>query len=126
MDRRDALRLIAGAAAAAGVGAAPAAGQEIYGSHLMTERERALHMRRMREAGTEEERRRIREEHRLEMRRRAAERGETLPEPPRDGRGRGGMGHGGGMGSDGMRRDGGGMGPDGMRRKGGGGMGRGG
>ncbi|MFO7856057.1 MAG: hypothetical protein R6V44_12720 [Paracoccaceae bacterium] len=124
MDRRNALRLIAGAAVAAGVGAAPAAGREIFGSHLMTERERELHMRRMREAGAEEERRLIREEHRIEMRRRAAERGETLAEPPREGRGRHGMRRDGGMGSDGMRRDGGGMGPDGMRRKGGG-MGRG-
>src|SRR6056297_3148333 len=105
MDRRSALRLIAAAAVAAG----PAAGQEIFGSHLMTERERELHMRRMREAGSEEERRLIREEHRIDMRRRAAERGETLPEPPREGRGQ-----------DGMRRDGGGMGPDGMRRDGGG------
>lgn len=70
----------------------PEAGeQQIYGSHLMTEQERAEHRAKMRAAATEEERERIRREHHELMEERAKERGLTLPdEPPaRQGAGQG-------------------------------------
>ncbi|MCL4686245.1 hypothetical protein KJ059_16020 [Myxococcota bacterium] len=75
--------------------------EPIYGRQLMTDAEVARQRERMRAAGSEEERARIRAEHHVEMRRRAAERGVDLPETPPAGRGPGsGMGpRGGGMGS---------------------------
>lgn len=67
--------------------------QPIYGSQMMTDRERMVYRERMRSAGTEEERARIRSEHHERMQERAAERGMTLPaEPPARGMGQG-MGH---------------------------------
>jgi hypothetical protein len=96
--------------------------QPIYGSHLMTEQERAEHRAQMRAAKTAEERERIRKEHHERMEIRAKERGVTIPdEPPPRGGGKGpgrmgppssGMGPGGaGMGPGGGM--GGGMGPGG-------------
>lgn len=84
--------------------------EQIYGSQLMTQQERAEYQAKMRAAKTAEERDQIRREHHALMRERAKARGVTLPdEPPARG---GGMGPSGGMGP------GSGMGP-------GGGMGRG-
>jgi hypothetical protein len=81
----------------------------IYGRELMTDAEVARQRERMRAAGSEEERARIRAEHHAEMRRRATERGVDLPEAPPAGRGpgsgmgprRGGTGSGGGAGPGG-------------------------
>lgn len=84
--------------------------EQIYGSQLMTQQERAEYQAKMRAAKTAEERDQIRREHHALMKERAKARGMTLPdEPPARG---GGMGPSGGMGP------GSGMGP-------GGGMGRG-
>lgn len=78
------------------------AAEEIYGSQLMTERERNEYRDRMRNAKTAEERQRLRYEHHEQMRERAEARGLTLPEtPPARGMGKGmapGTGQGGGMG----------------------------
>lgn len=80
----------------------------IYGSELMTEQERNEHRQRMRNAGTPEERERIRNENHERMSRRAKERGVTLPdEPMMPGMGRGsapgrGMGPGRGAGQGGQ------------------------
>lgn len=78
---------------------------QIYGSQLMTQQERAEYQARMRSANTDAERERIRQEHHERMKERAKARGVTLPDqPPGD---RGGMGSGrgvspgGGMGSGG-------------------------
>lgn len=75
--------------------------EQIYGSQLMTQEERAEYRARMRAAKTAEEREQIRKEHHELMKVRAKERGITLPdEPPAKrggiGPGRGGMGPGGG------------------------------
>lgn len=79
--------------------------QQIYGSQLMTQQERAAYRARMRAAKTQEEREKIRAEHHEQMKVRAKEKGVTLPdEPPMRG---GGMG-------PGMGPGGGGMGPGGM------------
>ena len=79
--------------------------EQIYGSQLMTQQERAEHRIKMRNAKTSEAREQIRAQHHKEMQIRAKQRGVTLPdEPPAAGMG-GGMGPGGGMG--------GGMGPGG-------------
>jgi hypothetical protein len=77
--------------------AAETQGQEqIYGSQLMTEQERAEYQAKMRAAKTAEERERIRTEHHEQMEVRAKERGMTLSdEPPMKGGGMG-PGHGGG------------------------------
>jgi len=86
---------------------------QTYGSHLMTEQERAEHRARMRAATTAEERERIRKEHHERMELRAKERGVKIPdEPPPQGGGKGpgGMDPGSGMGPGG-----GGMGPGGGR-----------
>lgn len=77
--------------------------QQIYGSQLMTQQERAAYRARMRAAKTQEEREKIRAEHHEQMKARAKEKGMTLPdEPPMRGGGMGpgggGMGPGGGMG----------------------------
>lgn len=89
--------------------------EQIYGSQLMTQQERAEYRAKMRAAKTAEELEKIRSEHHEHMKERAKERGVTLPdEPPARG---GGMGPGaGGMspGSGGMV-PGGGMGPGGGR-----------
>ncbi len=72
--------------------------EQIYGSQLMTEQERAEYRAAMRAAKTAEEREKIRKEHHERMEARAKERGMTLPdEPPMRGDGMG-MGPGGGMG----------------------------
>jgi len=70
--------------------------EQIYGSQLMTQQERAEQRDKMRAAKTAEEREQIRKEHRERMEQRAKERGVTLPdEPPARGSGmgsgRGGM-----------------------------------
>lgn len=83
----------------------------LYGSQLMTERERAEQRARMRSAATWEEQLRIRKEHHERMEKRAKERGIDLPDEPMPqqgpmGQGYGGMGSG-GMGSGGSGSDGG-------------------
>jgi hypothetical protein len=94
---------------------------QIYGSQLMTEKERAAYLAKIRAAKTETEHEKIRAEHHERMMERAKEKGITLPdEPPARGMGpqpmnNGGPGMGGGVGP------GGGMGPGpgtggGMRR----------
>ncbi|MBW2576150.1 MAG: hypothetical protein JRC56_01790 [Deltaproteobacteria bacterium] len=87
--------------------------EQIYGSQLMTQQERAEYHTKIRAAKTAEEREQIRNEHHARMKARTVERGLTLPEEPARGRGMdpgcegigpggGGMGHqGGGMGSRG-------------------------
>ncbi|MFH2140237.1 MAG: hypothetical protein ABII63_05530 [Pseudomonadota bacterium] len=87
--------------------------ERIYGSQLMTQKERNAYRAKMRAAKTAEERERIRNEHHEQMKIRAKERGVTLPDmPPAAGGGMmgpgGGMRQGGGMGSGGGMRQGGG------------------
>lgn len=82
--------------------------EQIYGSQLMTQQERAEQRAKMRAAKTAEEREQIRKEHHERMNERAKERGVALPdEPPARGSGMGpgggGMSPGGGMGSGGGR-----------------------
>jgi hypothetical protein len=90
-------------------GAQSQAGGGIYGSQLMTQRERTEYRARMRSLRTAQERERFRLEHHERMQERARERGITLPdEPPaRSGRGMGpggqGIGPGGGAGGPGGR-----------------------
>jgi Na+-transporting NADH:ubiquinone oxidoreductase subunit NqrC len=75
----------------------------IYGSQLMTEKERMEYRERLRAAHTVEEREQIRMEHHKQMQKRAREQGMMLPdEPPERGMGKGG-GMGGGMGRGGGR-----------------------
>lgn len=96
----------------AAVRAEDQAREPIYGSHLMTDQERAEHRTQMRGATTAEERERIRKEHHERMELRAKERGLTIPnEPPPRGGGKG-PGRMGPPGS-GMGPSGGGMGPGG-------------
>lgn len=81
-----------------------AAEDTVYGSQLMTARERMEYRQRMQSARTEAERLAIRNEHHERMRARAQEMGVTLPDaPPAQGMGRrqndgagGRRGHGGG------------------------------
>lgn len=54
----------------------------IYGSQLMTERERLEYRNRMRTLRTAEERERFREQHHEQMQERARERGVQLPDAP--------------------------------------------
>ena len=69
---------------------------QIYGSQLMTQKERSEYQARMRNAKTEQEREQIRKQHHEQMQVRAKKKGVTLPdEPPARGMG-GGMGPGGG------------------------------
>lgn len=83
--------------------------EQIYGSQLMTQQERAEHLARIRAAKTAEEREQIRKDHHERMKDRARERGVTVPdEPPAKGSG---MGSGGGR----MGQGGGGMGSGGGR-----------
>jgi len=87
--------------------------EQIYGSQLMTQQERAEHRTKMRNAKTSEAREQVRAQHHKEMQVRAKQQGVTLPdEPPAAGMG-GGMGPGGGMG--GGTGSGGGMGSGGGR-----------
>jgi hypothetical protein len=75
--------------------------EQIFGSQIMTEQERAEFRAKMRAAKTNEEREKVRSEHHALMKERAKERGVTLPdEPPVRGKGQG-LGPGGGMGSGG-------------------------
>jgi hypothetical protein len=77
---------------------------QIYGSQLMTEKERNEYRNRMRSAKTVQEQEQIRAEHHKSMQVRAKERGVTLPDQPPTkggGMGPGGMGSGGGMGPGG-------------------------
>ncbi len=86
--------------------------EKIYGSQLMTRKERAEHRSKMRSLKTQEERDAYRLEHHKKMQERAKGKGMTLPdEPPATGMGMGGMRQGGG----GMGPGGGGMGPGGGR-----------
>jgi len=92
--------------------------ERIYGSQLMTSKERTEYRARMRAAKTAEEREQIRNEHHERMKVRAKERGVSLPDVPPargGGAGAGGMGPGGPMG--GMGPGGGGMGPGGGRNR---------
>ena len=72
--------------------------EQIYGSQLMTLKERNEHRAKLRAAKTEQEREQIRLEHHKQMQERAKERGVTLPdEPTPGGKGAGaGTGPGGG------------------------------
>jgi hypothetical protein len=92
--------------------------EQIYGSQLMTEQERAQYQAKMRAAKTEQEREQIRAEHHKQMQARAKERGVTLPdEPPPRGMGGGpGPGPGAGTGPGAGKGPGGGMGPGGGPR----------
>lgn len=56
--------------------------EEVYGSQLMTRKERSEHRAKMRAAKTSEEREQIRKEHHERMKERARERGVTLPDDP--------------------------------------------
>lgn len=84
--------------------------KQIYGYKLMTRKERAEYLIRMRAAKTQEERERIRNEHHEQMKVRAKKLGMMLPDaPPASGMGQGmgpgsGMGRGGGMGQGGGNR----------------------
>jgi hypothetical protein len=90
--------------------------EQIYGSQLMTQQERAEYRAKMRTAKTAEEQEQIRKEHHERMKERAAERGVTLTEePPAGGRGMGPCGEQMGPGGAGMGPRGGGMGPGGRR-----------
>jgi len=60
----------------------------LYGAELMTPEERDAYIEKMRSAKTQEERRKLRDEHRAEMQKRAKEKGVTLPEPRGPGAGR--------------------------------------
>lgn len=76
---------------------------QIYGSQLMSQKERNEYRQRLQSAKTLKERERIRHEHHERMQERAKARGLKLPdEPPAHGMG-GGMGPGGGMRSGGGR-----------------------
>ncbi|MGA8010253.1 MAG: hypothetical protein WCA24_12785 [Thiomonas sp.] len=97
--------------------------ETIYGSQLMTQKERREYRLKMRQAKTVEQREQIRAENHKSMQERAKERGVKLPDtPPARGMrsGGGGMGPGGG----GQGPGGGGIGPGGGGQgPGGGGMG---
>ena len=77
--------------------------ETIYGSQLMTQKERREYRLKMREAKTAEQREQIRAEHHKQMQERAKERGMKLPDaPPAQGMHQGmGPGGGGGMGPGG-------------------------
>ena len=92
--------------------------ETIYGSQLMTQKERREYRFKMREAKTTEQREQIRAEHHKLMQERAKERGVKLPDaPPAQGMYQG-MGSGGAMGpgGGGMGPGGGGMGPGGAAK----------
>jgi hypothetical protein len=115
---------------AAGLGVAPAAAasaqaqqETIYGSQLMTAKERQEYRLKLRQAKTVEEREQIRDEHHKLMQERAKERGVKLPDlPPAQGMHQGigpgaGRGPGAGMGPGGGMGPGAGMGPGGGAAK---------
>ncbi len=119
LTSRRAMLLGVGAALLGAIALPAQAQQQIYGSQLMTRRERIEYRARMRAAKTARERERIRAEHHRQMQERARERGFKLPDtPPPGGAGMGPGGGGGGMGpgGGGMGPGGGGMGPGGGRR----------
>lgn len=70
--------------------------ERIYGSQLMTDRERTEYRAKMRAAASEEEREQIRREHHELMEQRARERGLSLPDEPPAARGGAGQGAGSG------------------------------
>lgn len=75
------------------------ADEKVYGSQLMTEKERNEHRNQLRSAKNEQERKQIRKEHHERMKVRAEKRGLSMPdEVPARG---GGMGSGRGTGSGG-------------------------
>lgn len=67
----------------------PSGQPRMYGADLMTPQERDAYIEKMRAAKTPEERVKLRDEHRIEMQKRAQERGVTLPEPRGPGAGKG-------------------------------------
>lgn len=72
--------------------------EQVYGSQLMTQKERAAHRANLRAAKTAEEKAQVRAEHHERMQERAKQQGVTLPDsPPAIGGGMG-PGPGGGMG----------------------------
>ncbi len=78
--------------------------EQIYGSELMTQQERAEYQTRMHSAKTQQECEQIRLEHHKQMQERAKAQGRTLPDMPPAGMGPGsrmGPGGGGGMGPGG-------------------------
>lgn len=109
MSQSKLIRSLVAACLVLGAGstfAADAAGEQVFGSQLMTQQERNEYRLRMQSAKTPEDQARIRAEHHESMQARAHERGVTLPAtPPERGAGRG-MGPGMGGGGPGM-----GMGP---------------
>ena len=72
------------------------AAEQVYGSQLMTEQERAEHRTKMQSIKTAEERERYRLEHHKKMEKRAKQQGMTLPAMPQS--------QGGGMGGGGRGR----------------------
>jgi hypothetical protein len=60
----------------------------MYGSDLMTPQEREAYIEKLRSAKTQDERLKLRDEHRAEMQKRAKEQGVTLPEPRGPGAGK--------------------------------------
>jgi hypothetical protein len=90
--------------------------EQIYGSQLMTQQERAEYREKMRTAKTAEEQEQMRKEHHERMEERAAKRGVTLTEePPAGGRGMGPCGGKMGPGGAGTSPRGGVLGPSGHR-----------
>ena len=97
MNRRQSIRLMLGAAALAALPvrthAQQAAKRPLWGQEMLSEQERNRFHLEMRNARSEQERLRIREEHQALIRQRAQERGVEVP--PGAGRGMGqGMGQG--------------------------------
>jgi len=90
---------------------------QIYGSQLMTVRERNEYQVKMRSMKTEAEREAYRLEHHKQMQKRAREKGITLPDGPPAQRGHMGAGPGGGMGGGMGGGPGGGMGGGGAGGK---------
>lgn len=78
--------------------------EQVYGSQLMTQKERMEHRTQLKAAKTAQEREQIRKAHHDKMQQRAKEKGVTLPDMPAGGAmmgpkgGMGPMGPGGGMG----------------------------
>lgn len=105
-NRRTVLAAAVAAVLLGTAGGPAIAQQTIYGSQLMTRKERLEYRERLRAAKTQEERNRIRAEHHERMQERARERGVKLPDmPPAGGAGAGpGPGGGGGMGGGGGGR----------------------
>jgi len=82
--------VLASAFLASGVTAIASEHNTVYGSQLMTEQERIEHRERMRNATSETERQKIRNEHHKRMQKRAKKKGLSLPEePPKRGQGKG-------------------------------------